>query len=102
MSKGGGRSARKTTSRISPTSSVSIGGVVQLGNGKYALKLRIGGKEVLVPASGNVQGKVQAVRAKLLALGSPISGKVTPQGGAKVKISLTGDEGSVSMVGTLA
>lgn len=95
----GNQGKKRGTGRATRSTSVSLSGIVKTANGKYAVKIRVGGKTLLVPSGGDKKPKVAEIQRKLRKLGNKVSASLTPRQGGKVQIGLTGAEGSISFLG---
>jgi len=82
--------------------SISVGGLVTK-NGKTAVKLRVGGRTVLVPAGGSDSKATAAeVRRRIQSVGDQPVASIAPLTGGKLKVGISGPNGSISFSGTLA
>lgn len=88
-----------TKGRTKKTTSVSVSGIVKTSDGKYAVKLTIGGQTILVPAGGDKKPDVAKIKNRIAQIGSNISATTTPTEGGKLKVGLKGDDGSISFSG---
>ncbi len=88
-----------TRGRKKTTTSVSIGGIVRAPDGKYGIKIRVGGKSILVPAGGADKPSVADIQRRIRGIGSDITATTTPLPGGQTKVRLKGNKGSISFTG---
>ena len=88
-----------TKGRKKSTTSVSVGGIVKTPDGKFGIKIRVGGRALIIPAGGAEKPAVADIQRRIRGLGQNISATTTPLAGGQTKIGLKGDKGSISFTG---